>query len=234
VTQVVILAGGMGERLGALSESCPKALQQVGGRPFIHHLLDRLRGHGFHSFHLCLGHLADQVLQEVDEYRARAPSFALTYHVDPAPLGTGGALKSGADALDSDFLLVMGDTLVDFDLPQLVDALGPHDLGLMLTTTARCGTTPNTRVRAGRVVQYSRSPRSTAGYLTDTGALMLRRSALSHIPQSVGLRFDLGVLHRKLIESHALAAMVTDRPFYDIGTPDRLKRISHAVGKGTI
>ncbi|MEC7396775.1 MAG: sugar phosphate nucleotidyltransferase, partial [Pseudomonadota bacterium] len=44
--QAVILAGGMGTRLGPLTADTPKPLLQVGGRPFVEHLKGELARHG--------------------------------------------------------------------------------------------------------------------------------------------------------------------------------------------
>jgi len=58
---VAILAGGLGTRLRPLTETIPKCLIEVAGRPFIVHQLELLRRQGIERAVLCLGHLGSMV-----------------------------------------------------------------------------------------------------------------------------------------------------------------------------
>ncbi|MFF1695536.1 sugar phosphate nucleotidyltransferase [Streptomyces sp. NPDC058257] len=220
--QVVILAGGLGTRLGELGTQRPKILLPVADRPFLDLLLAPLIEAGLHRFHFCLGHLARPVL----EHLCRLPApVEVTSHVDTAQRGTAGALRAAERHLDEVFLLVLGDTLLD--LPY---ADAPHwlrhtrDEGVMVVTSADTGVHPNTCVQDGRVTGYDEDAAADTGtFWTDTGVCVLRRRALRHL----GTRqdpVDLGALFRALIRRRALAAHLVDRPFTDIGTPDRYTR----------
>ena len=70
-TQAVILAGGRGSRLGALTESRPKPMVELHGRPFLEYLVEMLREQGFSEVLLLLGYLAD-VVQGVSTRAAQA------------------------------------------------------------------------------------------------------------------------------------------------------------------
>src|SRR3989304_1782126 len=60
--QAVILAGGLGTRLGDLTESLPKPMVDVHGKPFLEYELALLREHGVTDVVLCLGHLAEGIM----------------------------------------------------------------------------------------------------------------------------------------------------------------------------
>ena len=60
--QIVIIAGGLATRLGALTSNKPKSLIDINGDPFIIHQLRYLKNQGFKKIHLCLGFLADQII----------------------------------------------------------------------------------------------------------------------------------------------------------------------------
>jgi NDP-sugar pyrophosphorylase family protein len=113
----VILAGGRGTRLAPVLGTRPKVLAQVGGRPFLAHLLDRLVAEGLRRVVLCTGHGAEEVEAAFgDAYGG----LALAYSRETEPSGTGGALRLAARMLDDDPVLVMnGDSacqasLLDF------------------------------------------------------------------------------------------------------------------------
>ena len=99
-----ILAGGLGTRLRSVVSDRPKVMAQVAGRPFITHLLDQLAEAGIRKTVLCTGYLAAMIRDELgDAYRG----MELAYSVEPAPLGTGGALCHAAGQLSGETLLVL-------------------------------------------------------------------------------------------------------------------------------
>lgn len=215
------MAGGLGTRLGDAGRWCPKVLQPVRGRPFLDIMLRPLLDQGFRRFCFCLGHLADQVVAHLHRHWGW---LRLSFHIDAEPPGIGGSLLAARALLDETFLVVMGDTYLDIEYRGLLDQLAPDALGVMSVTDAVTEVPGNVEFRAGRVIQYDKAlgPRTR---WVDTGALVLRRRALDLLasePQPV----DLGRLFERMIERDALLAYPVDRPFYDIGTPQRLDRFA--------
>lgn len=122
-TEVVILCGGRGTRLGALTDETPKPLLPVGERPFLLHLLLRLKQEGFRRFILAVHYRAEQF----EAFRAastdRFPNLEVI--VEPEPLGTGGALRHAAETVHSaTFLALNGDSWVS---QPLAPVLGEHE-----------------------------------------------------------------------------------------------------------
>ena len=119
IPQAIILLGGKGTRLAARFPDLPKALVPVRGRPFLEWQLDWLKRNGIARVLLAAGHKADVL----DAYlAARAPDgLDLLLSREPAPLGTGGALKFVEPLLATDPVLVFnGDSLtphLDFSTP---------------------------------------------------------------------------------------------------------------------
>lgn len=110
IPQAVILLGGKGTRLAAQFPDRPKCLVPVAGRPFLEWQFDWLKRNGIVRVLLAAGHLADVL----DRYLAARPTDGLDIVLsrEPAPLGTGGALKFVEPRLASDPVLVFnGDSL---------------------------------------------------------------------------------------------------------------------------
>lgn len=214
MTQVVVLAGGLGTRLGELGSRRPKVLQEVGGRPFLDYFLAPFVRAGVRRFHFCLGHLGEQV----QEHLARYDGLAVTWRIDP-PQGTAGALRSSIDFLDETFLLALGDTYLDIDIADLAGRLDAVADGVMLVTSAWSDVPSNVAVHEGLVTRYDKGASAGCEYI-DTGMVMLRRRALDRIADARD-PLDLSVLFGRMIAANALLAAVTDQRFYDIGTPER-------------
>lgn len=98
--QAVILAGGLGTRLGARTRDLPKALLPIAGRPFLAWLVEALARHGYRELVLCIGHHGEQIV----DFLGAGEGFGLdvTYSKDGERLlGTGGAIRQ---ALSRDLL----------------------------------------------------------------------------------------------------------------------------------
>src|SRR5262244_3757312 len=90
--QAVILAGGLGTRMRPITETIPKPLIAVAGKPFLQHQLELLRRNGVKRDLLLVAYLGEQI----ENYfgNGAAVGCAIEYSYEPALLGTGGALKN--------------------------------------------------------------------------------------------------------------------------------------------
>jgi len=110
-TDVMVLCGGRGSRLGPLTSSVAKPLLPIGGAPFLLHVLRRLQEEGFGRFVLSAHYLAEQFRAFAQEHRRALPDIEVV--AEPMPLGTGGAVRYAAGAVGSpDFLVINGDSWV--------------------------------------------------------------------------------------------------------------------------
>ena len=113
----VIVAGGLGTRLGALTEKLPKGLIKVKGKPVLEHQVLWLKRYGIKKIVICAGYLADLI----QEYLGDGSRFGvrIEYSLEKELLGTGGALKQAAPLLSDRFIMMYGDLLGDMDLRKL-------------------------------------------------------------------------------------------------------------------
>jgi D-glycero-D-manno-heptose 1,7-bisphosphate phosphatase len=134
VREALILAGGIGSRLGPLTAETPKPLLEVGGRPFVDHLIWNLGRHGIKRVVVSAGFRADLFEEHFASAPARGVETAVV--VEPEPLGTGGALAFACRELHDDEALVLnGDTLFDFNYLDL--ALLRRETGARLALALR-------------------------------------------------------------------------------------------------
>lgn len=114
----VVLAGGLGTRLRRVVADLPKPMASIAGTPFIAHLLRYWGAQGVGRFVLSVGYMHEKIAAYIG---SSFEGCDVEYVVEPAPLGTGGALtKCVADLrLADDFLLLNGDTYFEVELPAL-------------------------------------------------------------------------------------------------------------------
>jgi NDP-sugar pyrophosphorylase family protein len=130
----VIIAGGAGTRLRPLTNSRPKPMMPLAGKPLLQYQVELLRKHAVTDVVFCVGGDVDAVRQHFgagERYGVR-----VAYSVESSPLGTAGAVRFAEPYLQSDTLVVMnGDSLIDYDLSAMVrfhsDMKADATIGLM-------------------------------------------------------------------------------------------------------
>ncbi len=226
IRQCVILAGGLGTRLGALVATTPKPVLEIGGRPFLFWLMREMQRFGVERFLVLAGHLAAVLEREV---RAAAPLLPkrceIEFVAEAAPAGTGGALLGAGDRLDGRFLLCNGDSLFDANLARLLgDAMAdpPNVLGrLLLRRTEVAARYGLVTLSADRVTDFRERPAPGEAGVVNAGVYVLDRRILGHLAPICSLEREV---LPALAASGALRGTQAPGWFIDIGIPDDLAR----------
>lgn len=220
----IILAGGLGTRLRAVVADRPKVLAPVAGRPFLTYLLDQLARTGICRVVLSTGHLAEQFVDLIgNEYHG----LEIAYEEEPAPLGTGGAIKFAGQRIDSPHLLVMnGDSYFDADMAAYMNwhRTGGQDVSLLLVEVpdaSRFGTVELQDDGVHVAAFLEKQPLEIFGRI-NAGIYLLRREMLGHIPAGC-CSIERDVFPRWL-DKFDVRAWLTDGEFIDIGVPADYER----------
>jgi dTDP-glucose pyrophosphorylase len=110
----VIMAGGLGTRLGALTQNTPKPMLRVAGRPILERIVLHLVGHGIRRIFLSVNYLAHVIEQHFGD----GSRFGVTieYLREERPLGTGGALALLPEAPTQPLLVMNGDLVTQANI----------------------------------------------------------------------------------------------------------------------
>lgn len=133
---VVIMAGGLGSRLGELTKSTPKPMLPVGGRPIIEETVTMLKRQGFVDLFFSVNYKSHVIKEHFGN--GSAYGISIRYLEEPEPLGTAGSLNLIRDQLgqDASRLVVMnGDILTTLDFTRL--AAFHKERGAAMTVCAR-------------------------------------------------------------------------------------------------
>ncbi len=217
--QAVILVGGRGTRLGAITEHCPKPLIEVGGQPFLDYMIANLVRHGFTDIILLAGYLAEQI--EAVQNRAASLGCRITTIVEPSPAGTAGALLHAKDHLADRFLLLNGDSFFDINYLDLCAlTYGTRWTGAValrrMTDTARYG---RVELSGSQVTTFAEKTGAGPG-LINGGIYWLDKSIIDWIGMAP-VSLEQNVLPR-LSKAGLLAGKSYNSFFIDIGVPEDL------------
>ncbi len=235
--QCVILAGGLGTRMLPRTETVPKSLLDVAGRPFVDHQLDWLAAHGVSSVVLCVGHLGHLVEAHVgDGGRFGIP---VRYVNEGETLrGTAGALRLAAEqrVLQDAFLVTYGDSYLPVDFGAVAQAFERSGAPALMTIFRNEGRWDTSNVvfdeRTGTVLLYDKRrelrPLEEFRHI-DYGLSAFRLAAFEReVPP--GQRHDLADVFRELSLRGMLAGLEVTQRFYEVGSPAGLAELEQLLG----
>jgi D-glycero-D-manno-heptose 1,7-bisphosphate phosphatase len=230
VAQAVILVGGMGTRLGALTAGAPKPLLSVGGKPFLDYLVTRCRIAGVRRIVLLAGYLSEQVTAYAST--ARTSDLEIEVVIEDVPLGTAGALAQAGHMLDSRFLMMNGDSLFDCDWSALIADVSTAATGLLaLREMPDAGRYGKVEVDGSRIVAFHEKQANAGAGLVNGGLYLLDRSVLDLIqPGPSSLERDVFPV---LVARKRLEGRVLPGAFIDIGVPEDFERSQTLVPQWT-
>lgn len=229
--QAVILTGGRGVRIRPITDRIPKGLVEVAGRPFLEYIFLYLKRFGIRNILLCTGYLGEKIrerFRDGSEY-----GIQVRYSQEEELLDTGGALKKALPLLEEEFFLVNGDTLLPSDYGRMEEAFANSTGLVMLSAFPVRGIdlVPNLYVEEkGRVAGYCRSSPDKNFAHVDAGVSIFRRGVGDYFPGRNKFSLEEEVYPR-LIEAGQVEAWLVDQQFYDIGTPEGLKKFESFLGK---
>ncbi len=239
--EAVIVAGGFGSRLLPLTARRPKHLLDVGGVPFLEHQISRLAEAGVRHVVLATSYHADQfepVLGDGSRWGIR-----LSYVLEEVPLGTGGAIRNVADALDPDpdgaVVILNGDVLSGHDLAaQLKDFDTPRgeesvavSLHLVEVADARAfGCVPTDE--NGRVLDFVEKSDNPVTNQVNAGCYIFRRSVIDTIPTGREVSVERETFPGLVGEGRLVVGYVETAYWRDVGTPQALVDASRDVVRG--
>jgi NDP-sugar pyrophosphorylase family protein len=217
-----ILAGGLATRLRPVTETIPKALVEVAGRPFAEHQVEWLRAQGVERIVFCIGHRGEMIQRVLGDGRRWNVSIDYAFDGDQL-LGTGGALRRARPQLGPHFFVMYGDSYLNCDLAAIERAFHDSSRAGLMTVFRNDDRwdVSNVQFEDGAILRYDKRNRTPAMHHIDYGLGVLSGQALEPYP---GDRpFDLASVYRDLLAAGELTGFEVTSRFYEIGSPEGLE-----------
>jgi dTDP-glucose pyrophosphorylase len=116
---MIIMAGGKGTRLRPHTETCPKPLLPIAGKPMLEHIIENAKQEGFSKFIISINYLGEMIVDHFDS--GERWDVHIEYVREDSPLGTAGALGLLAPTPIEPFLITNGDVITDIRYGKLLD-----------------------------------------------------------------------------------------------------------------
>ncbi len=233
-----MLVGGQGTRLRPLTESTAKPMLPVAGVPFIAHQLAIAAAAGVDHVVLATSYRAETF---TEHFGSHAYGLDLSYSVEEAPLGTGGAIRHASSLLrggpEDAVLILNGDILSGHDVrAQLAaHAAAGADVTLHLTEVEdprAFGCVPTDA--AGRVTAFLEKTPEPVTNRINAGCYVFRRRVLDAIPTGRPVSVERETFPGLLAEGAMVLGHVEQAYWLDLGTPAALVAASADLVRGVI
>jgi len=197
--KAVILAAGEGRRMQPLTSACPKVMLPVANRPIVEHLITELKKAGITELILVVGYHADSIRSYFGN--GRRLGMTIEYITQQEQCGTGHAVKLAREKVDSRFLLVNGDVILNAgDLKRLAERKTPALSLFEVADTDGLGVVETDGAGVVRIHEKTPSPPT---HLANAGAYLLTPdifSVLDALPRSPRGEYELPDAIQTLID----------------------------------
>jgi len=228
--RMVIMAGGKGTRLRPFTESCPKPLVIVAGKPMLEHIIERAKHEGFTDFVLAIHYLG----RMIEEHFGDGSRFGvrIDYLREDSPLGTAGALSLLQPRPEEPFVVTNGDVVTDIRYGDLLDFHIRYDASATMAVRTHEWQHPYGVVQTNGVNITGFEEKPIARSHINAGVYVLSPSALDELRPH--MLCDMPTLFERLQNrSLRTVAYPMHEPWLDVGRPDDLEKAHHAVATAT-
>jgi dTDP-glucose pyrophosphorylase len=216
----VIMAGGRGERLRPFTDTIPKPMLKIAGRPILERIVLHLVGCGIRSIFLAVNYLAEAVESHFED--GRKFGCKITYLREEITLGTGGALSLLPGKPTAPILVMNGDLVTNADVGAMFEQ---HDAdGNMVTLATRdyahqvpfgC-----LELEQGAVVSISEKPMIARPI--NAGIYVLAPKMLDFVPSNREFSI-VNLLELAIEKGHRVGAFAISEEWMDIGHINQLR-----------
>ncbi|MBF0361690.1 MAG: NTP transferase domain-containing protein [Oligoflexia bacterium] len=247
---VFILAGGLATRMHPLTSNYPKILLEVNGRPFIYHQLKLLAQNLNKNECECkrvvllLGFKGELVESYIKDNQLDSLfSLNISYVYDgPQLLGTGGAVKRALEAQDDTFIVLYGDSYLDYNYDLILNEFTPASASASASASALALMTvyknnnsfdsSNVLFKNGKIILYDKKNKVPEMEHIDWGFNLFRRLAFDEFPMK-SKKFDLSDVFQHSLRMGRLQGYEVNKRFYEIGSHSGLEELNNLLAKGS-
>ena len=220
--KAMILAAGKGERMRPLTDTTPKPMLAVGGKPLIQYHVENLVAEGFTDIVINVSYLGHQIENFLGDGRQFGAD--IQYSREKTPLETGGGIVKAIPLLgEKPFLVVNADVWIDYAFAKLSAVLTPHILAyVVLVDNPNQHPQGDFHLKSDGFVE-DRSSKPDALNYTFSGLSVISPHLFGGVDST---RDSLAVFLRKAMQQAAVKGEHFQGDWRDIGTPQRLQTLN--------
>lgn len=236
--KAIILAGGKGTRLKPLTNTIPKPMVRIHGKPILEHIINHFKTYDINTFIVSLCYLP----QIITEYFGDGSKFGVQIHYtlekQSFPLGTAGAVRPAKDFIHDRFIVTYGDILRTLNIRHMIEEHEKKQAFATLNVYKRYGPCPKSQIlfsKSGKITKFIERPTVQMGrrdFVWSNGSFYIFEPEIfQFIPHNRPSDFGRDIIPDIISEKKLLFVYPTDGYLIDIGNH---RKLSEARGSTTI
>lgn len=222
VKQAVILAGGMGTRMKPFTDTNPKPMYPIEGKPFIEYLVRQVKSFGVDKIVMLLGYLPEKIT----DYLGDGSDYGveIVYDITPVEYDTGARILHAKDLIEDAFLLMYCDNYCPIQFEKLLNDFNKNNALIQVSVYSNKDlyTKSNMKIATDGLVEVYDKKRVTENLQgVDIGYALIDKKALELMPP-INDNFEKHV-YPQLVEQKAMYATVTEHRYYSVGSFERIE-----------
>ncbi len=218
---VVLMAGGLGTRLRPLTETRPKPMLNVGGKPILEGIVESFAEQGFRRFFISVNYLASSICDYFAD--GRAWGVDITYLKEDQRLGTAGALSLLPEPPTDPIIVMNGDLVTRARFDNMLTFHLEHRAAATMAVREYELHVPYGVVRLDGALVSAIDEKPVHSFFVSAGIYALSPEAVQLIPR--GELYDMPTLFEQLLQSGQRAAAYPLREYWlDVGRIEELER----------
>ncbi|MEM0374223.1 MAG: nucleotidyltransferase family protein [Sulfolobales archaeon] len=177
--EVVLMAGGRGERLKPLTDHTPKPLLKVGEKPILEHNIDRLITYGVDNFYISVRYLSHLITEHCKKIQAE-----ISYIHEEIPLGTIGSVALIEHFRYDTVLIMNSDLLTNIDFEDFYMTFMQQEADITVAAIPYNVNIPYAVLETKDEQIFSLHEKPTYTYYSNAGIYLIKRHLLEYIPKN--------------------------------------------------
>lgn len=219
--KVILMAGGLGNRLRPLTDDTPKPILHVGGKPILQTIIERYAEYGFENITICVNYKSNMI----QDYFGDGSKFGVNidYIVEDKRMGTAGGLSLIKDLPQEPFFVMNGDLLTNLNFQSLLDFHVKNSSSATMCVKEYDLQVPYGVVNIDKNRVKSIEEKPTHKFTVSAGIYVFEPEVISLIPKNK--LYDIPTLFQKLIEKKMnVTSFPLEEYWLDIGRIDEYER----------
>jgi len=239
--KAIIIAGGRGERLKPITNTVPKPMLEIDGKPILLHIVRHLKENGIKDFIIALCFLPEIITKFFGDGSKFGVNIKYTYENPEKPLGTAGSITLAKSLINKTFIVTYADILRKLDIKQMITFHKSNQAFATLNIYKRPSQDAKSQIltKNNKIIQFIERPSESdlkKKFLWTNGSFYIFEPEIfKHIPDNKRVDFGFDIFPKLSLEKKVFAYKTTDY-FVDIGSLEKLEfaRISFPKRKNML
>ena len=230
IKQAVIFCGGTGERLKPITDSIPKPMVDVNGKPFLEHLINKLKANGISEIVLLTGYKKEVI----EDYFGDGLKFEIKikYSRGPVKWLTAKRLWEARDLIDNYFLLLYADNYVPFNLKKSISFHLDKDKILSFIVFSKPMKNNLKMDSDNNIVLYDETRQADDLKYVELGYMIVNKKCILEFMDGSNISFS--EIIKILVEKREVAGLETKYNYHSISDIERLEKMRNYLANKKI